>query len=179
MEHRRTVKSWLSYVLARFGSLIYGAAYLLSDNAWIKPVAKGDDLVNANEVYPGLWQSALLVDETYRTVGAYLIVSLDNEDTMVLTGWGGAYTWWPIADGPMPDPQIVRKIASFVAETLKAGYKVIVHCGAGINRSGLINARAMIYLGLTPQAAIDQIRERRPGALSNQNFVNWLLEEKL
>jgi protein-tyrosine phosphatase len=48
----------------------------------------------------------------------------------------------------------VRGIARFVAELMDAGDKVLVHCRAGHNRSGLICARTLIAGGMDPQEAV-------------------------
>lgn len=54
----------------------------------------------------------------------------------------------------------------------------LVHCQAGLNRSGLVAATALIREGLDPQDAIDLLREKRsPAVLCNTAFVDWLLEQ--
>jgi protein-tyrosine phosphatase len=53
--------------------------------------------------------------------------------------------------------------------------KVLVRCQAGINRSGLVVALAMLRMGWTADAAIARIREvRSPYALFNQSFTRYL-----
>ena len=56
----------------------------------------------------------------------------------------------------------------------------LVHCQAGLNRSSLVAATALILGdGLTPQEAIDLLREKRsPAVLCNPAFEQWLLDEK-
>lgn len=55
--------------------------------------------------------------------------------------------------------------------------KVLIHCQAGLNRSGLITALALIRgWDMDPANAIALIRQKRdPEALFNEEFVNWLL----
>lgn len=57
---------------------------------------------------------------------------------------------------------------------------VLVHCQAGLNRSGAVVARAlMMAYGLEAQQAIDTVRQRRsPAALCNEMFVRWLLGQE-
>ncbi len=50
--------------------------------------------------------------------------------------------------------------------------------GTDQGSAGLIVARTLMYLqGLGGDAAIALVRERRPGALSNDHFVAWLKQE--
>jgi protein-tyrosine phosphatase len=90
------------------------------------------------------------------------------------------YLYWPIEDAEMPDPSIVRSIAAFVAGLMDAGDKVLVHCQAGHNRSGLICARTLIARGMDARDAIATVQAKRGDghALENENFVRWLLHEK-
>lgn len=89
------------------------------------------------------------------------------------------YLYWPIEDGPMPDAATVRSIASFTARLLSEDNAVLVHCRSGHNRSGLICARTLIELGMSPEEAIQTVREKRGDghALTNDNFVAWLRSE--
>ena len=66
-------------------------------------------------------------------------------------------------------------IAMWVNACRAAG-PTLVHCQAGLNRSSLVIARALILSGMTARDAIDLIREKRsPVCLSNPSFEKWLL----
>jgi len=72
----------------------------------------------------------------------------------------------------------LRQAVDFGYDRWKQGDRVLVRCQAGLNRSGLVTALIMIKDGLTPQEAINTIRESRgPDALFNENFHAWLLKE--
>jgi protein-tyrosine phosphatase len=52
---------------------------------------------------------------------------------------------------------------------------VLVHCQAGLNRSSLVVARALMLGGMTADKAIRVIREKRsPACLCNPAFEKWL-----
>jgi protein-tyrosine phosphatase len=52
-----------------------------------------------------------------------------------------------------------------------------VHCQAGLNRSGLITARALMLRGMSATDAIQLLRKRRdPAVLCNAVFANWLVD---
>jgi protein-tyrosine phosphatase len=54
---------------------------------------------------------------------------------------------------------------------------VLVHCGAGLNRSGVVAARALMLGGMTADEAITCIRTaRHQSCLSNSHFEGWLHE---
>ena len=73
-----------------------------------------------------------------------------------------------------PDLDQVCAIASWVNTCRETG-TVLVHCQAGLNRSGLILAAAMILGGWDVQHAIEHLRtERSPAVLCNQTFVKAL-----
>ena len=69
----------------------------------------------------------------------------------------------------------VDQIARWVNECRKSGV-TLVHCQAGLNRSSLIAARALILDGLRPEDAIQLLRiNRSPACLCNKAFEDWLL----
>ena len=75
----------------------------------------------------------------------------------------------------MPDADLLHATAEQVVESLTHG-KTLVHCQAGLNRSGLISALALVKTGLAPAEAIALLREKRsPVVLCNATFESWLL----
>jgi len=90
----------------------------------------------------------------------------------------GLWMHVPIWDREMEDPTGVRAAARAVAERVAAGRRVLVHCAAGLNRSGVVSARALMFMGHPVAEAIARVRAARgPYALSNPDFVEWLYEE--
>lgn len=69
----------------------------------------------------------------------------------------------------------VERWARWVHARRRTG-PVLVHCQAGLNRSSLVTARALMLDGMTAEAAIRLIREKRsPAALCNTAFEAHLL----
>jgi type IV secretory pathway TraG/TraD family ATPase VirD4 len=54
----------------------------------------------------------------------------------------------------------VRELAVFIAALVTSGRRVLVHCTEGLNRSGVVVARALMAMGLTASDAIDLVRRR-------------------
>lgn len=62
-----------------------------------------------------------------------------------------------------------------VAAAVNEGKKVLVTCMAGQNRSGLVAAIALNRMtGWSGQVCLDHIRSRRPFALSNKTFADYV-----
>jgi protein-tyrosine phosphatase len=69
----------------------------------------------------------------------------------------------------------VDTIAAWVNGCRATG-PVLVHCQAGLNRSSLVAARALVLEGMPPADAIARIRATRsPACLCNPAFERWLL----
>lgn len=76
----------------------------------------------------------------------------------------------------VPDVQQLVALARWVSSVRKIG-PVLVHCQAGLNRSGLITALAMMVDGADAATAIDHLRAcRDPYVLCNRTFERWLRE---
>jgi protein-tyrosine phosphatase len=137
------------------------------------------------EVLPGLFLSKKLVEpEDCQSLGVDAIVALDDWE---LT-WSPPvpdnhlYVHFPIQDGDTVDPK-AREVAALVAGLVGSGNRVLVHCVQGLNRSGMVVARALMFLGYTAAEAIAVVQQRRGldegfGALGNERFVAWLLSEE-
>lgn len=86
------------------------------------------------------------------------------------------FTMYDSAD--MENDEQLHKIADYANECLKDG-KTLIHCQAGLNRSNLISALALIKQGFLPEDAIKLLREKRsPVVLCNEAFENWLLTQR-
>lgn len=72
----------------------------------------------------------------------------------------------------------VNEIAAKVNAYCEQG-PTLVHCQAGLNRSGVVTARALMLRGWTAEAAISHLRAvRSPACLCNPAFEAWLYEQE-
>ncbi|CAG0952394.1 protein tyrosine phosphatase type IVA [Methanosarcinales archaeon] len=89
------------------------------------------------------------------------------------------YLNWTIEDAGLPDLDILKLVASFGYDlAYKKKMEVLVHCEQGINRASLINGMILWMKGMSGEEIVNYIRSKRPGALFNQNFVNYLVNLK-
>lgn len=76
----------------------------------------------------------------------------------------------------MPDLPTVYSAAGYVLGCMREG-KTLVHCQAGLNRSGLVAGLALVLDGMSPSEAIALLRGKRsPAVLCNSVFAEWLME---
>jgi hypothetical protein len=87
------------------------------------------------------------------------------------------YSFHPLDDVPfIADAEMIHAVGERIAALVGEGKHVAVNCLSGVNRSGLLVARALVALGSSPEEAIETVRTARgPMALSNQHFVRFLL----
>ena len=74
----------------------------------------------------------------------------------------------PIVDMQVPDAAFERDWTyhgHVLRRRLQAGGRVLVHCRAGLGRSGMIAARLLVELGAAPEEAMAAVRAARPGAI--------------
>ena len=70
--------------------------------------------------------------------------------------------------------ETVPELATWVNRCRQTG-PTLVHCQAGLNRSGVVVAYALMLDGMSAAEAIARIRERRsPAVLCNPQFERWL-----
>ena len=141
-----------------------------------------------NEIIPNLFMGGTHDDDVIhypmRDYGARTDLPFDAIVTMY--AWARPADWkiqefrYGVPDASITDIDLdrLRQAVEFGYDRWKSGDRVLVRCQAGLNRSGLVLALILIKDGLTPQEAINRIRDGRgPDALFNENFHAWLLKE--
>ena len=82
------------------------------------------------------------------------------------------YVYYPILDEGLPCLPKLEALGRMVADLVGSGHVVLVHCRMGLNRSNLVVATALTYLGLTGAEAVLHLQRLRPGALYNETFAD-------
>jgi len=84
--------------------------------------------------------------------------------------------WHPIADFHAPSGQEADELIDELRGRLAAGGTLLVHCGAGIGRSGTVAAGLLINLGVPFDEALATVRAHRPMAGPENGAQTELLQ---
>jgi protein-tyrosine phosphatase len=89
------------------------------------------------------------------------------------------YVYFPIADDneEMPPLTKLRAVARLGAELIAEGHRVLSHCGMGFNRSALVAGMILVEMGVPGTTVVERLQSRRPGALFNDRFAEFLRAE--
>lgn len=80
-------------------------------------------------------------------------------------------------DADLADPKLLITAARTVRSFMHLG-PTLVHCQAGLNRSSLVAALALMIKGMSANDAIGLLRDKRsPAVLCNPVFETWLRNE--
>lgn len=128
----------------------------IDDTLWVGGCINGlrlpDEIRHVVSLYP--WEQYRAHDDVYSVLS---VVMYDSEGEI--------------------DSACVHRIARWVNEC-RADAPTLVHCQAGLNRSNLITATALVLSGMMPATAIALLREKRsPAVLCNRNFEDWVMEQ--
>lgn len=84
------------------------------------------------------------------------------------------YIYFPIFDEGLPNLVKLHAVARLGATLIGSGQRVLTHCRMGFNRSALVAGLILMYLGMSGADAVELLRQKRPGALFNENFAAYL-----
>lgn len=114
--------------------------------------------------------------EDWEAVNAHGIDTIVDMDGDVDPGLPAApnqifYVYFPIKDEALPSLPKLDALGRLVADLVDRDHRVLVHCRMGLNRSVLVIATALTYLGYTGESALVHLQGIRPGALYNETFA--------
>jgi protein-tyrosine phosphatase len=149
------------------------------------PGKRGDSVSGA------AWERDLDADlRVIREWGAAVVVTLIEVHEFEMLGVerlpgavrdaGMEWLHLPIRDVGVPDSRFEAGWASAVGRLgnrLRNGERLLVHCRGGLGRTGMVAARLLVEVaGATPQQALDDVRDVRPGAVETPAQEAWVLE---
>ncbi len=117
-----------------------------------------------------------------RTAGASALVTLLEREEFATYGVtalpqrvqeaGLGWFHWPIRDMGTASAETEALMAAqgpALAARLQAGETVVIHCAAGLGRSGMLAAQWLVRAGLDPDDAIARVRAARPGTIETDD----------
>ena len=102
-----------------------------------------------------------------RDLGVSAVVSLTEQplSSRALTTVGMDYLHLPIPDMSPPSLREIEEFLAFSKVCIEKGNPVLVHCGAGLGRTGTMLACYLVERGHEPATAICKVRAERPGSI--------------
>ena len=109
-------------------------------------------------------------------LGIDTVIDMDAglDECIPTTPEGCLYIYFPIYDEELPTMSRLEAVGTLGAQLIRTGHRVLSHCGMGFNRSALVAGVILNKLGVPGTEIVTRIRERRPGALFNDVFANYL-----
>jgi ADP-ribosyl-[dinitrogen reductase] hydrolase len=139
------------------------------------------------------WARALDADlDTIQAWGANAVLSLVEPHEFARLGvpdFAQAISdtplqWWriPITDMATPGVATVaawRTQGPALLHALNGGQRVLVHCAAGLGRTGMLVAKLLVLHGVSADEAIAQVRRARPGTIETEAQAEWVRRGEL
>jgi ADP-ribosyl-[dinitrogen reductase] hydrolase len=137
----------------------------------------------------GVWDRDLTLDlQAIRDWGASAIVTLLEEhefELLALPDFEAQvsslfnWVWLPIPDGGTPGESFEARWQVAGPELhgrLAGGERIVVHCRAGLGRTGLVVSRLLVESGMVPDEAIRTVRDVRRGTVETLQQEQYVLQ---
>jgi hypothetical protein len=141
-----------------------------------------------SEIIPNLWVGGTddldTIEDAVNLHTSRNITKDDFDAVVTLYAWAQPVDWmveeirFGFYDSGVShiDMKALGRAVTFAVDQVQAGKKVLIRCQAGLNRSGLTAALALMQLGYTAEDAIALLREKRSKyVLINKEFEEFLL----
>ncbi|MFQ5861812.1 MAG: dual specificity protein phosphatase 23 [Candidatus Brocadiales bacterium] len=121
-----------------------------------------------NEIAGMAWPASTVgVFEYLKEQDIDAIVSLTEQPlhNALIEEFGFEYKHVPIEDLTAPSMEQINEFVEFATRMKEVGKKIVVHCGAGVGRTGTMLACYLVHRGYNAADAINEVRRKRPGSI--------------
>lgn len=125
---------------------------------------------------PGLWSDlrADLAQLRHQQVKWLVTLQETPLEAQALGDEGLSSEHFPIPDMNAPDPEACLRLCERIEQRLESGAKVVVHCRAGLGRTGTVLAAYLIYRGSSAPDAVLEARRVEHLWIQSQEQLDFL-----
>ncbi len=116
--------------------------------------------------------------ESLKEKGLDAIVSLSEYplSEVLIEEFGFSVKYIPVRDFQPPTLEQVEDFVAFAKNARSEGKKLVVHCDAGVGRTGTMLACYLVSKGHSATDAIEEVRTKRPGSIETIEQEEVVLE---
>ncbi len=110
-------------------------------------------------------------------LGCRALISLRSEERVeqsTLSAYGIEGLHFPIVDMGTPSPELALEICRTIERFLQRDRPTVIHCKAGLGRTGTMLACFLVYRKSTAVAAVESVRAVNPHYIQNQEQVEFV-----
>ena len=104
-----------------------------------------------------------------RSAGIEHVISLTEKPLVLEDRHGLVVTHFPIPDMGFPMPRRAHELCRFVLEAIQRDEPVLLHCKAGLGRTGTMLACCLVSRGANPDEAVRRVRTICSHYIQNQS----------
>ena len=127
---------------------------------------------------PGLLNDTEEDLEGLRNLGVKVLVNLTENpfDISKLHAYDIQGAHYPIIDMSVPSLEEAESMCRHISKLIDTDQPTVLHCKAGLGRTGTILACVLVYRGMDPMLAIETVRIVKPGYIQTEEQLDFVSE---